>query len=555
MKTQTAELPAILERLNRFERRKRRLRQAVSVALALINSLILMGQSAGENNDSRESRAEVAKEMRTRHATEPLPAEIRAIMESPRYRNSRWGIYVADRATADVLYDLNGSEIFIPASTTKLFAGSAALDALGPDYRFETPVYRHGPIGAQGDLEGDLILVASGDLTMGGRDTPAGHIDFTSIDHINAAAAPIATLTPEDPLAGLNDLARQVAAAGIRHVTGNVIIDSRLFPPMTKDGYILTPIWINDNLIDLTVRPGSVGQPATLDWRPHTAAYEVQADMRTVAAGTANSPRQGQIIVRGQIPIDKTQLVRTQQVDDPPAFARTLFIEALKRQGVLVDASPTGANPAEQLPPKGTYKEEDRVGVHRSLPFAENLKLIFKTSHNQHADMLIYLLALKHGKTTFDDGMQEILPFLAKTGVNEDAVWLSDGRGNESTDLFSPRTITQLLCYMATRQDFGAFHDALSVLGVDGTEADTVTPTSPVRGMAVAKSGLTLAEELMHSRLIMMTRALAGYMTAQSGRELVFAIYVNYLPGAKIEDLFAVAGEQGKMVEAIYHHN
>jgi CubicO group peptidase (beta-lactamase class C family) len=33
-----------------------------------------------------------------------------------------------------------------------------------------------------------LILVASGDLTMGGRDTPAGHIDFTSIDHINAAA-------------------------------------------------------------------------------------------------------------------------------------------------------------------------------------------------------------------------------------------------------------------------------------------------------------------------------------------------------------------------------
>src|SRR5207253_1977102 len=208
--------------------------------------------------------------------------------------------------------------------------------------------------------------VASGDLTMGGRDTPDGHIDFTSIDHINAAAAPIATLTPEDPLAGLNDLARQVAATGIRHVTGNVIIDARLFPPMTKDGYILTPIWINDNLIDLTIRPGSVGQPATLDWRPHTAAYEVQADVRTVAAGeplevTANSPRPGQIVVHGQIPVDKTQLVRTQQVDEPPAFARTLFIKALKRQGVLIDASPTSANPAEQLPPKGTYKEEDRV--------------------------------------------------------------------------------------------------------------------------------------------------------------------------------------------------
>src|SRR5258708_26817297 len=99
---------------------------------------------------------------------------------------------------------------------------------------------------------------------MGGRATPAGHIDFTSIDHINAAAAPIATLTPEDPLAGLNDLARQGASTGIRHVTGNVIIDARLFRPITKDVYILTPIWINVNLIDLTVRPGSVVQPATL---------------------------------------------------------------------------------------------------------------------------------------------------------------------------------------------------------------------------------------------------------------------------------------------------
>jgi D-alanyl-D-alanine carboxypeptidase/D-alanyl-D-alanine-endopeptidase (penicillin-binding protein 4) len=477
-------------------------------------------------------------------------------MDSPQYRYARWGLYVADRASGDVVYDLNGGELFIPGSTTKLYPTAAALDAYGADYRFETPIYRRGPINAQGELQGDLILVASGDLTMGGRDTPDGHIDFTSIDHNDANALPLATLTPEDPLAGLHALARQVAA-GIRRVRGNVIIDARLFPQMKKDDYVLSPIMINDNLIDLTITPGKVGQAATMAWRPQTASYHVQSEVRTVAAGQPldviiASPQPGHIVVQGQIPVDKTELVRTYQVEDPPTFARTLLIEALQRQGVTVDASPTGSNPAEQLPPQGSYTQEQRVAVHRSLPFAENIKLILKVSMNQQADTLICLLAVKRGKTTFDEGMQEILPFLQKAGLDADAVSLSDGRGNESTDLFSPRTVTQLLRYMSTRPDFRVYHDALPVLGVDGTEANTVPPSSPVRGKAAAKTGTVVLGDAMHNRPVLMTEGMAGYVTAKSGRELVFALYVNYVALHQVEDLFAVNKEQGRMVEAIF---
>ena len=94
----------------------------------------------------------------------------------PALRPSRLGLYVADRATGETVYDIRGDEWFLAASTTKLFPGAAALDAYGPDYRFETPIYRTGAVGADGALDGDLILVASGDLTMGGRDT-AGRRD------------------------------------------------------------------------------------------------------------------------------------------------------------------------------------------------------------------------------------------------------------------------------------------------------------------------------------------------------------------------------------------
>ena len=492
---------------------------------------------------------------------EALPPEIRAIMEHPLYRYARWSIYVADLATGAPLYDYQGRELVVPGSVTKLFPGAAALDAYGADYRFETPVYRRGSVDGQGALQGDLILVASGDLTMGGRNTPDGRIDYTSFDHTYANAFPLqATLTPENPLAGLDDLARQVAAAGIRRVGGNVIIDARLFEQMPKDDYVLSPIMINDNVIDLTGRPAGVGQAATVVWRPETAAYQVESAVQTVPAGqqldlTVESPQPGRIFVHGQIPADTEQALRTFQAADPPAFARTLFIEALQRQGVLVDAVPTGPNPATLLPPSGSYTPADQVAVLRSLPFSENLNLIFKVSMNEQADTLVMLLAAKHGQTTFDDGMEQILAFLRTTPLDTAAVSLGDGRGDARGDLFSPYTATELLRYMATRPDASAYRDALPVLGEKGTEIDTVPPTSPIRGKTSGKSGTTVVGDLLHQRPIILGRGLAGYTPTASGRELVYSIYVNTVPIADVLDVFTPIKDQGTMLEIIYERN
>ncbi len=491
----------------------------------------------------------------------PLPDEVVAIIEKPMYGFARWGIYVADRETGEVLYDLNGNERFLAASTTKLFPAAAALADYGADFRFETPIYRTAEVGGDGSLTGDLILVASGDPTMGGRTTPDGQIAFTAIDHIYANVFPeLSTLTPENPLAGLDDLARQVVDAGIKRVSGDVIIDARLFPQMPKDNYILTPIWINDNLIDILIKPGETGEAAHVTWRPESAAFTVEADVKTVSGSESlnleiaeTSP--GSILVSGQIPESAPQALQTFQVPDPPAFARTLLIEALQRAGVEVAASATGPNPEGKLPASGSYAEADRVAFFTSPPFAENIKLILKVSMNQHADMLIFLLALKHGEQSFDAGLAQIPPFLQKLGLAPDLVSLSDGRGNEFTDLFSPQTVSRLLQLMTTQADFQAYFDALHILGVDGSETDTVAPNSPVRGKAFAKSGTTVVGDVMNLRPITMVRALAGYLTARSGRELTFAIYVSDVPLADTLDVLTIIKEQGLIAEAIYALN
>lgn len=489
-----------------------------------------------------------------------LPPEFGEIMAKPLYQFAQWQIYVADLDTGEPLYDFHGHDLVVPGSVTKLFPGAAALAAYGGDYRFQTPVYRTASVDAQGQLPGDLILVASGDLTMGGRDTPDGHIDYTSFDHTYANTTDLATLTPEDPLAGLDDLASQVAQSGIARVRGNVIVDARLWAQMPKDDYVLSPIMINDNVIDLTVTPGSAGQTASVVWRPQTQAYQVQSQVQTVAAGQpihvmAVSTQPGQIVMQGQIPADQGSILRTFQIEDPAAFARTLFIEALQRQGVTVDAAPTGSNPSDKLPPSGSYTDAQQVALHTSLPFAENLNLIFKVSQNEQADTLVFLLALQNGQNTFEDGMQDILPFLATTTVDTEAVSLGDGRGNDRADLFSPYTATELLRSMAMRPDYAVYRDALPVLGEKGSEIDTVAADSPVRGKASAKSGTTAVGDLLHQRIMTLGRGLAGYMATQSGRALVFSVYVQDVPAEQFEDIFVPIKDQGTMVEAIYEQN
>jgi D-alanyl-D-alanine carboxypeptidase/D-alanyl-D-alanine-endopeptidase (penicillin-binding protein 4) len=484
-----------------------------------------------------------------------LPDAAIAVMQGPRYALSRWFVHVSDRATGAPLHELNAEQLVLPASTTKLWSTAAALDTFGPDFRFETPVYRRGPV--EGDeLRGDLVLVARGDLTMGGRDTPQGTLAFTPLDHAESNALPGATLTPQDPLAGLDDLARQVAAAGIRRVAGTVAIDVSMFDQTPKDDYVLTPIMINDNLVDVTITPGPPGGPATVVSRPVTAAYQVRATVRTVAADqpatvTVATPEPGVIAVGGDVPA-AGPLLRTQQVADPAAFARTLFVEALGRAGVAVAAPAMGPNPADRLPPPDSYADADRVALHRSLPFAENVKLINKVSMNVQADTLIMLIAARNGRRTLDEGMALLQPFIRKAGIDPASLSLSDGRGNEYTDLFTPRTVAELLRYMATRPDFPTYSASLPIFGVDGTESTVVPAGSAAAGKIAAKSGTTVAGDLVNERALVMTRGNAGYMTSKSGRETVVAAYVMHTPIRAVDEVFGIAQDVGSVVAALW---
>ena len=129
---------------------------------------------------------------------------------------------------------------------------------------------------------------------------------------------------------------------------------------MPKDDYVLSPIMINDNVVDLTIVPASAGNPASLEVRPVSAFYDITVNVQTVAADqpqavTFTSPAPNQIQIQGKIPEGSAPLLQTFQVEDPLAFARALFIEALVRQGITIDAPAVGPNPADRLPASDAY--------------------------------------------------------------------------------------------------------------------------------------------------------------------------------------------------------
>ncbi|MFD0279236.1 D-alanyl-D-alanine carboxypeptidase/D-alanyl-D-alanine-endopeptidase [Kitasatospora sp. NPDC127111] len=468
-----------------------------------------------------------------------LSPDILAIMGKPAYEHAQWGLLEIDDTTGEVIHSQYPNQFFIPGSTAKIVSVSGTWHALGGDHRFTTPVQAVG--GRSGSvLDGSLVLVAQGDLTMGGRTKPDGSVDFTPIDHTYADDVPGATLTPEDPLAGLDEIARQVRAAGLTEVHGDVAIDSRLFTSFPGLDPSPTPLIINDNLIDLLTTATTPGQPAELSWRPQVAPYQVESTVQTVAAGGTTditvtaSPDGTHITLSGTIAADAQPTLRVSPVQDPDAFGRTALIEALARAGVTVTAPPTGPNPSGLVP--ASYDGTERVAAYVSPVYAQYARLILKVSHNLGANLGICLMAVAAGSHQCEDGFAGIRDFLTQAGIDPTKVQLLDGRGGNPVDRVTPDVENEILHYWQGTPEAARFREALPILGVDGSLASACAgcPTCPGKGKVWAKPGSVIGLDAVNQRLAVGAETLGGYLDAGHGRLHTFYLAVN---GASTPDI------------------
>lgn len=484
-----------------------------------------------------------------------LPDAALTVMNQPQFSNGRWSISVEDLDTGETLIDLDGDKLAEPGSFVKTYSAGAAWVKWGPEHTVVTPVKQSGTV-AGGTLTGDLILVGQGDLTMGGRTKADGTVDFTNLDHNDANPLPGATLTPEDPLTGLNNLAAQVKASGITAVNGDVLVDDRLFSGSLA-GKPVTPIIINQNLLDIVITPGAEGKPATAALTPAVAPWKLVSDVQTVGAGkpgeledpsvSPNDPNT--IVISGTVAADSHPALKVYEIEDPATFARTAFIEALQRAGVSVSANPTAPNQEQSLPARDAVAALSSAAKLVSLPLGEEVKYVMKISYNRGAQTLLCRLAADAGKSKCADGLPVMQSIWAAAGLDTLGASLVDGSGLDG-NFITPRNAVDIQTIMAKRPDAKQWQDTLPILGVDGSLAD-VQAGSKAAGKVFAKTGTLLAGDAFNNRYRLVTKTLGGVMDTQKGRHLAFTIMVNQGFYKDLAGVFEANDDVGKVAALI----
>jgi N-acyl-D-amino-acid deacylase len=478
------------------------------------------------------------------HGTDSLATRIERIMSRPEFRFASFGIEFYSLDTGQPVYELNADKLFTPGSTTKLLTEGTALALLGADYRFHTRVYRTGPIDASGTIKGDLVLVASGDPNLSGRIGPDGTMAFENEDH-SYQGSPDTRAVPGDPLAVIREMAAQVAAKGVKRVEGRVLVDSTLFREGARElgtGAVISPISVNDNIVDVTLTAGATpGSSVTVKISPVTSYVTFINQTQTGASDSQAMARfendamapdgTHTVTIAGTMPAGGPPILFAYKVPEPTRFAEVVFAEALRVKGVTAEPR-AGTTVVDFAGMKTAYMDENAVAEHISPPLSEEIKVTLKVSQNLHASMtpsiVGALVAKRPGPGAEQAGFDAEREFLTKAGLDLGGASQADGAGGAQSAFFTPDFIVHYLEYWSKRPDFSSFHNALPILGKDGTLWN-IQPDSAAAGKVHAKTGTFGAINALTRTLMVTGKGLAGYMTTASGQHLAFAIYANHV--------------------------
>ena len=343
------------------------------------------------------------------------------------------GVHVLDVTTGDTVYSYNGDDERITASNTKLFTTAAALDALGPGYLYETRLLLRGEV-AGGELRGDLGVVGSGDPNISGR----------AFDG--------------DPYGAFRGWARELAARGVRRVSGDVYLDAGLFearqihpdwPPAQLASWYEAPIAalsFSDNCILVRVAPGARGGLVRLEMVPPVHLFLHREQRPAPAAREKHNHigvmrQEDRLVVTGSIFEQSEALEVWVTVPDPVRYFGMALVAALAEEGIEVRGR---VRQVPRLP--GPVWE--RAAVYRSS-LLDAVRIANKHSQNFYAESLLKLLAARRcGEGSWRDGVQAVGEFLVGLGVPSTAFHMVDGSGLSRDNRFTPRATTQLLRHM-----------------------------------------------------------------------------------------------------------
>ena len=249
-----------------------------------------------------------------------------------------------------------------------------------------------------------------------------------------------------------------VAAHGIQHITGRVLLGANVFPGPTlgfgwswddldgSDGAPVDELLFNEGFGIVHVRGAAQpGATATATTSPATTYPSLRVYAYTVARGDSNARTRdplrvvkdtthGDFVVQGAIAAGDSAAL-TVVFSNPDEALLSALHEALAARGIVVDGAPL-----DSTPPVDSLARLPSVSLREIIP------IMMKSSQNQMAEMLFRTLALTQSGVGLSDSARRVEERqLAAWGVAPDEAVIRDGSGLSRYDYLSPETIVRIL--------------------------------------------------------------------------------------------------------------
>ena len=447
------------------------------------------------------------------------------LVTAPTLKGAHLGVLAIDARDGTSLYAHNADDALMPASTFKLLTGSAALERLGPAFRFRTSASIEGPVTA-GELKGRLVVRGGGDPFLG--------------------------------VAEMDDLASTLERAGVRRISGPIEIDTSLFsdPPYMPGWswddfpYYYAPkisaLSFDDNVVHLTIVPATAaGRPPQISAMPYgrlidprigCAVTSDTAILNRAVTGAAKSPDSidiardpdGCIVVGGSIAADAPPDTIDAAIPSPETHAWHVLTDRLEAHHIRILA-PTATAGFPQIvigAPAGTSARN--IWTHDSEPLSDLLADLWFPSDNLLAELLLRALGAADGRPgTVAKGIAYEMSWLRQMNVDVAPISIDDGSGLSAYDRLTPSALVAILAHDWNGPNRDIVLDDLPIAGVRGTLKSLFVGT-PAAGTVFGKTG-----SVSH------VRTLAGYAATQTHGTVIFAFQVGDWNG-KPDDINAV---------------
>lgn len=419
---------------------------------------------------------------------------------------------VLDANTGKVLFAKNEQIGLATASTLKTITAATAFSILGKDFQFQTTLAYSGNITPDGTLKGNLIIVGSGDPTLG---------SWRYQNKENAV---------------LTQWVTAIKAAGIKKIEGSIIGDDTIFGTQTTpEGWVWQDIgnyygagtsglaW-RENQFDIHLKPGAgtADEVKIIRSVPETPYIQIVNELKTGASGSGDRsyaflpPYSNVAYLRGSWGMGIGKSGISVALPDPAFDCAYRLQDTLKRLGILTSQQATTARLME-LNKQSIPTITQKISTVSSPTLSEMSYWFLKKSVNLYGETLLKTIALKSGKAaTTSKGVETEINFWSAKGIDKSALNIIDGSGLSPGDRVTTSAMANVLFQIQKENWFSDFYKGLPEYNGMKIKSGTINDVS----------------------------AFAGYHTDAAGNKYVIVININNYSGSGInKKLFRVLDE------------